>query len=368
MPQLSNNDQQQQQPQNQQFINTSTSIRQFLADKVALSVHLLNQLKEWFSVQSPLKKFLVVIGCIFLSIAGIFFIIFHSYLINQLINLSDKWHDLKYGSVIIFALVFTVSFPPLIGFTALSLLTGMVYGFPQGWPLLAFASVCGCTASFLVFRYLLQNQATRLVQYNEKFRAFAEVLHDDSSLLLLCLIRLCPLPYSLSNGALAAVPELPLLTYFLATFITSPKLFIHLFVGSKLKELGSEKTSGMTKLVDVISIIITAGAASLATYLIYVKMQQKLASFHQRGVIHDDVLVFGNFADELEMGSHNEIELNSNDFDTDNFLIDDDDEEEDQDDNLAQDSDARSQSSHKSQNSKKNQDSAGQAKKHLHRD
>lgn len=363
MPQLSNND-------HQFRSNTTLSIREFMAEKVALSIHFFNQLKAWFAEQSPIKKVLVMLGCIILSILGFLFLIFHSYLINQLINLSDKWHDLKYGSVIIFALVFTVSFPPLIGFTALSLLTGMVYGFPQGWPLLAFASVSGCTASFLVFRYLLQNQATKLVQYNEKFRAFAEVLHDDSSLLLLCLIRLCPLPYSLSNGALAAVPELPLLTYFLATLITSPKLFIHLFVGSKLKDLGSDKSSGMSKVVDVISIVITGGAASLATYLIYVKMQQKLASFHQRGIIHDDVLVFGNFADELEMGSHNEIELNSTDFDTDNFLIDDDEEDE----TLVQDSDVHSQNSHKSQKSQKSQithksaTDGDQDRKNLHRD
>ncbi|KAI5959215.1 TVP38 [Candida theae] len=349
MPQLSSNDQ-----QHQFATNGSPSIRELIADKVASSILFSNQIRTWFNEQSLIKKVLVTAGCILLAIAGILFIVFHSYLINQLINLSDKWHDLKYGRVIIFALVFTVSFPPLIGFTALSMLTGMVYGFPQGWPLLAFASVSGCTASFLVFRYLLQNQATRLVQYNEKFRAFAEVLHEDSSLLLLCLIRLCPLPYSLSNGALAAVPELPLLTYFLATFITSPKLFIHLFVGSKLKDLGSDKSSGMSKVVDVISIAITAGAASLATYLIYVKMQQKLASFHQRGVIHDDVLVFGNFADELEIGSHNEIELNSTDFDTDNFLIDDDEEDQDEE---SVTSDTRSQSSQKSQNTAKSQKS-----------
>lgn len=361
MPQLSNNDH-----LHQYTANSSSSIRDYMAERVASAIHLTNQLRTWFVEQSLIKKIFVVLGCVIIGIVGLLFLIFHSYLINQLINLSDKWHDLTYGSVIIFALVFTVSFPPLIGFTALSLLTGMVYGFPQGWPLLAFASVSGCTASFLVFRYLLQNQATKLVQYNEKFRAFAEVLHDDSSLLLLCLIRLCPLPYSLSNGALAAVPELPLLTYFLATLITSPKLFIHLFVGSKLKDLGSDKSSGMSKFVDVISIVITGGAASLATYLIYVKMQQKLASFHQRGIIHDDVLVFGNFADELEMGSHNEIELNSADFDTDNFLIEDDDDDGNEE-ALVQDSDSHSQSSHKSHKSQKGHQNTD-SHKNLHKD
>ena len=80
--------------------------------------------------------------------------------------------------------------------------------------------------------------------------------------------------------------------------------------------------------MDIISIVITGTAATLAAYLIYAKMQQKLASYHSRGIAADDVMVFGNFEDDLELGS-NEIELNSADFDADNFIIEDDDNEDD---------------------------------------
>lgn len=252
---------------------------------------------------------------------GILVLIFHVYIIKFLIYISDEIHESKYGPVLLFTLVFIVGFPPLIGFTGLSMLTGMVYGFPQGWPLLATASVSGCCASFLVFKYLLQAQAKGLVESNETFRAFAEILTESNSLVLLILIRLCPLPYSLSNGALAAIPNLSLWNYFWATFLTSPKLLIHLFVGNKLKQLGDEHRSASTKMVDLISILITAGAASMAAYLIYFKMQKKLATFRNRE--YDDVLIFGNFEDDLEMNS-TEVELNSADFDTDNFILDDD--------------------------------------------
>ena len=304
------------------------TLRGILSAKIAQGAFIAQQLKDWFFQQSIGKKIFIIILLIIISIIGVLFLIFHVYIIKFLIYLSDQWHDLKFGSLIIFFLVFMVGFPPLIGFTGLSLLTGMIYGFPNGWPLLASASITGCTCSFLIFRYVLQNQAHKLMNHNETFRAFAEILRDDNSLLLLILIRLCPLPYSLSNGALAAIPELPLSTYFLATFITSPKLFIHLFVGSKIKEIGDEKSTGSTRIVDIISILITATAASLAAYLIYAKMQQKLASYHSRGIATDDALVFGNFEDDLEMGSHNEIELNSSDFDADNFIIEDDEDEE----------------------------------------
>ena len=299
------------------------NIRYHLQDKF-------HHFKSWYLSQTPLFKIGFIIGLLILGVLGIFFLIYHSYFTDLLVSVSDSWRDLPYGSLLIFILVFMVSFPPLIGFTALSLLTGMIYGFPQGWPLLALASVSGSTASFIIFRYLLHNQATRLINHYEMFRAFAEILSDDNSLVLLILIRLCPTPYSLSNGALLGIPELPLLTYFLATLITSPKLLIHLYIGSKIKELGQGESSNMTKIVDVISIIITGTAATLATYLIYAKMQAKLKEFHQRGVVADDVLVFGNFEDDfgLEMASQNNVELNSADFDTDNFIIEDEDDNE----------------------------------------
>ena len=312
--------------------SSPNTLRGILSAKIALGAIIAQQAKEWYFQQSIGKRILLAILLVILGIIGTLFLIFHVYIIKFLIYLSDQWHDLKFGSLIIFILVFMVGFPPLIGFTGLSLLTGMIYGFPNGWPLLACASILGCTCSFLIFRYVLQKQAQKLMNHNETFRAFAEILRDDNSLLLLILIRLCPLPYSLSNGALAAIPELPLSTYFLATFITSPKLLIHLFVGSKLKEIGDDKSTGSTRIVDIISIIITATAASLAAYLIYAKMQQKLASYHSRGLAADDTLVFGNFEDDLEMGSHNEIELNSADFDADNFIIEDDDEDDYEDD------------------------------------
>lgn len=305
-----------------------STLRNVLTTKLAAVSDIIQQARTWYLEQSTIKQILLGGALVVIGVISVLMVIFHIHIIRFLIYLSDEWHNLKYGSLIIFALVFMVGFPPLIGFSALSFLTGMIYGCPQGWPLIASASVLGSTCSFIVYRYVLHNQAVKLMNHNDTFRAFAEILGEGNSLFLLILIRLCPLPYSLSNGALAAIPELPLLTYFLATLITSPKILIHLFVGSKLKQIGDDKSSGGTKIVDIISIVITGTAATLAAYLIYAKMQQKLASYHSRGIAADDVMVFGNFEDDLELGS-NEIELNSADFDADNFIIEDDDNEDD---------------------------------------
>lgn len=284
-----------------------------------------NQFLDWYRDQLPARQRLVQVGIVVIAIMLILVLIFHKAFIGFLVFISDKWANLPGGSIIFFLLVFFVGFPPLIGYSALSMLAGMIHGFPGGWPLLALASVSGSFASFLVFRYLLRSQGERLVNSNEKFKAFAEILREDSSLLLLCLIRLCPLPYSLSNGALAAIPELSAWVYLGASVITSPKMFIHIFVGHKIKELGDAHTGTSTKIIDVISICVTGAAATLTTWIIYRKVQQKL--LHNSRNANYDAFVFGNF-DDLESGTN--VELNSADFDQDNFIITDDELEDEE--------------------------------------
>lgn len=309
--------------------NFTSRVNDSIRDRLASFNNLGQQILEWYQKQSLLRRIMIIIGGILGGFTMIMLLVFHVFIIKFLVWLSDKWQEFTFGKAILFSLVFMVGFPPLIGFSALSMLTGMVYGFRYGFPLLATASITGSFCSFLVFRYLLHNQAERLVNSNKKFRAFAEILRDDSSLLLLVLLRLCPLPYSLSNGALAAIPELPALTYFLASLITSPKLLIHIFVGHKLKELGDVTKGKSTKFIDVISILITVAASSITTYIIYNKMQQKLESYRHRSGIQGDgyeSMVFGNFEEDIE--SANNVELNSADFDADNFIIEDEDEDE----------------------------------------
>lgn len=301
------------------------NINRFILEKREFVVNLGNNSIEWYKQQSKIKKGLIILFFILAILALVTVLIFHKKLIYYMKELSDKWYNLRFGKLILFLLIFFVGFPPLIGFSSLSMLAGMIYGFPNGWPILASASVLGSFCSFIIFRYLLKNQAKVLVSSNEMFRAFSEILREDHSLFLLILIRMGPLPYSLSNGALAAIPELPAMTYFLASLITSPKLLIHVFIGYKMKELGDEKRSSSTKLIDLLTMLLTSLTSALLAYLIYVRMQRKLESYReshgpntQEGY---DRIVFGNFDDDIELG--NEVELTTADYDEDNFIIED---------------------------------------------
>lgn len=271
---------------------------------------------DWFRALPLLKKAAFIAAALSAAVLGVLALVFHQHIIQLLVTVSDHLEAAPWGGVLLFTLVFFVGFPPLLGFSALSTLCGMVYGFPGGWPLLALALVSGSLVSFLVFRHFLRHRAEQLVAHNEKFRAFAEVLKEDASLFILILIRLCPLPYSLSNGALAAIPNLSAFTYLAASVITSPKMLMHIFIGHTIKNLGDAQRLALAKVLDVVSILVTACAVSLATLLIYRRMQAKLQSYHDPIDASYDDLVFGNFDDE----SHN-FELNVGEFDDDNRII-----------------------------------------------
>nr|CAI6607374.1 AIF_HP1_G0030750.mRNA.1.CDS.1 [Saccharomyces cerevisiae] len=47
---------------------------------------------------------------------------------------------------------------------------------------------------------------------------------------ILALLRLCPFPYSLTNGAIAGVYGISVRNFSIANIITTPKLFIYLFM------------------------------------------------------------------------------------------------------------------------------------------
>lgn len=278
------------------------------------------KLLQWYHEQSFKKRVLLITAAVLGLVVSVIALIFHKHLLEVLVKVSDTVENVPGGWAILFVLIFFVGFPPLLGFSTLAMLCGMTYGFPGGWPLLASASITGSFASFMTFRYLLRNQAEQMVQKHEKFRAFAEILKEDASLFLLVLIRLCPLPYSLSNGALAAIPNLLAWTYLSASLITSPKMFVHVFIGHTVKNLGNEERPVSAKVLDVVSILTTGCAFSLATLVIYKRMQAKLNTYHSEsyhGAGYDD-LVFGNFDDEDP-----NLELHSTSYDDDHFIIED---------------------------------------------
>ena len=195
---------------------------------------------------SVLQRVLAAIILVVLGVSGLLFLIFNEKIFGWLEPLAEKWKHTTGGWVILWAITFVAAFPPLIGYSTCATTAGFIYGVGEGWLILASATVAGSFCSFLVSRTILRRYVERMVEKDTRFAALALVLKHEG-LKLLVMIRFCPLPYSFSNGALSTIPTVDARMYALATAIITPKLFIHVFIGSRLAEIarhGGQMSAG----------------------------------------------------------------------------------------------------------------------------
>ncbi|EAT87974.1 golgi apparatus membrane protein TVP38 [Parastagonospora nodorum] len=233
---------------------------------------------EQYNKLTVLQKVLLLLATILLVVFGILFLIYNERIFGKLVPVAKKWRDIRAGWLILWALIFAVSFPPLVGHGTLMTIAGFVYGFPNGWYIAASATILGSTASFIASRSLLKSFVDRLIKGDKRFAALALTLKHDG-LKLLVMIRLCPLPYSLSNGAIATFPTVHWASYGLATAIISPKLMLHIFIGSQLEKIAESggKMDPKTKAISYLSIGIGAIAGIVTGWFMYKKTRERAA-------------------------------------------------------------------------------------------
>lgn len=212
-----------------------------------------------------------MIALITTFVLSILFLVYSERIFGLLAPAAKKWHDVRGGWTILWLITFMCAFPPLIGYSTAVTISGFVYGFPYGWFIVSTATVAGSLASFMASRTVLSSYVHRLVGKDKRFEALALTLKHDG-LKILCMIRFCPLPYSLSNAAMSTFPTVHPLSFALATAIASPKLLIHVFIGSRLAiiaESEGKKMDAQTKAVNYISIILGAVLGAAVGWIIY---------------------------------------------------------------------------------------------------
>ena len=219
---------------------------------------------------TPLQRGLIAAFLLLDLVLVILFFVYNEKIFGFLKPYAISWKRTTGGWTILWALTFITAFPPIIGYSTCGTLAGFVYGVGEGWLILASATIVGSTCSFLISRSVLRKYVERLVANDKRFAALTLTLKHDG-LKLLCMIRLCPLPYSLSNGAISTFPTVHPLMYALATTIVSPKLLIHVFIGSRLGKIGEEggQMSFGAKAVNWISILVGALIGLFTALYIY---------------------------------------------------------------------------------------------------
>ncbi|KAI5289351.1 Tlg2-vesicle protein [Ascosphaera acerosa] len=197
----------------------------------------------------------VVGGC---AAGGIGLVVMSKRLMEWIVPKAHDWEQTWQAYVVLWLMTFTVSFPPLIGWATIGTFAGFILGVWKGWLVYATGTVIGSTTAVYASRTVLRGLVRRLLAHDRRFAALSLTLKYDG-LKLLCMIRLCPLPYSACNGAMATFDTVHPLMYGLATLLVSPKLLITIFIGSRLRVLleEGEEMSAAAKAVNGVSILVT---------------------------------------------------------------------------------------------------------------
>ncbi|KAM0241112.1 hypothetical protein ACHAPO_001914 [Fusarium lateritium] len=217
---------------------------------------------------SPLQRILALAGVVAVGIFGILAIIYSHVFFKWLEPKAEAWRALPGGWILAFLLVFVTSFPPIVGYSTASTIAGFVYGFPLGWPIVASGCTAGALCAFLASRTVLSKYVDRMVGQDHRFVALGQVLRQEG-IWYLTGIRFCPLPFSLSNGFLATIPSITPLAFTISTALSSPKLLVHVFIGSRLALLAEkgDKMSAGSKAINYLSMLL-GGAVGLGVGLI----------------------------------------------------------------------------------------------------
>ncbi|KAH3685310.1 hypothetical protein WICPIJ_003723 [Wickerhamomyces pijperi] len=264
--------------------STSTSSRyeSFKSELYRTAQEFQETAREVWDSRNTLEKVLISLLLIGVGIFAILMVIYHQTILSHVIEYSDKWREGSLAAVLLSVGIFLVSFPPLIGFSLLNTIVGVIYGISfKGWFIIAGSSISGSVLSFLLFRHVFHDQAVKIVNSHQKLSVFNTILKEDNSFWILAMIRLCPLPYSLTNAALAAIPGVSTWNFFLGSLISSPKLALYLFVGTKLKHIGEDR-GFWGKFVDILSIVLTMCFVGVTGYVLYWKMTTKLREMDQQ--------------------------------------------------------------------------------------
>ncbi|KAF4339520.1 nuclear WD PRL1 [Fusarium beomiforme] len=235
------------------------------------SVNLLGEqvLKVYLRL-SPFQRILALVGVVAAGVLGILAIVYSHVFFKWLEPKAEQWYALPGGWILAFLLVFVTSFPPIVGYSTASTIAGFVYGFPWGWPIVASGCTAGALCAFLASRTILSGYVDRMVGRDHRFVALGQVLRQEG-IWYLTAIRFCPLPFSLSNGFLATIPSITPLAFTISTALSSPKLLVHVFIGSRLALLAKngDKMSAGSKAINYLSMILGGVVGLIVGLVIY---------------------------------------------------------------------------------------------------
>ncbi|CAI6334206.1 unnamed protein product [Periconia digitata] len=186
---------------------------------------------DWRRMYS--KKYIPLwIICWAMLIATILLAVYRDRVIDWLRPFSDRVRDIPAGWLIPVAILFVLSFPPLIGDEIVEILCGVIYGLWAGFGIVALGTYLGQIGNWFAFKYLLRRKAAKLERTDLNYGAMARMVRD-SGFWLLCLIRVSAVPPHISTAVFSTC-DVKFWHYLISTLFSLPKQIFLVYLGTLL--------------------------------------------------------------------------------------------------------------------------------------
>lgn len=211
----------------------------------------------------------------------------------------------SFGAALIIALVIIVSFPPLIGYGTSITLCGLGWGVHadatsehaqldgnlfQAWLLASVACLLGATVSFTVLRFLIVHHSKRVSWISNtlndpKYVALSTAVRRRG-LSMAILVRFCPFPFAYSNLFFASlVDAVSFKHFFVATALITPKLFLHVWLGTRMFQLMDRdqraQLDGWAKALNVIYILVGSAIGVATGWIVWSETKKVLQTIER---------------------------------------------------------------------------------------
>ncbi|KAG2348371.1 Golgi apparatus membrane protein TVP38 [Suillus weaverae] len=218
-------------------------------------------------------------------------------------DIAQDLRNLLYGYMLLIVAMTVISFPPFIGHGPFLNLFGFIYGM-GGFIPAAVGTLAGSAIVFITLRMMFGKKLRLWTATNEKWQAL-EVVIRSRGMPLIILIRMSSLvPWAWSNSLFASIASVSLLQFFIATWFVLPRVFLQVFVGSRIAKLSDRKQRERmaTRAKFFNGFVIIGGILStiLASSLVYYFMKKEIKRSHATSSKRDEIAAEAFEATETE--------------------------------------------------------------------
>ncbi|KAL1915928.1 uncharacterized protein VTP21DRAFT_6316 [Calcarisporiella thermophila] len=239
---------------------------------------------EQDSEKASIPSSIIVIAFITISIITlIVFLVFRHQIMGFLENIAIWVRGAGFGGMLlIFGLIFSATFPPMIGYGTFLTLSGFTFGFFKGFLVAYTAALSGGIICFILSRWKLKGYVRTMMRRYASMEAVLLAV-EKKGFNLLVLIRIAPYPFAILNVLLSAT-QISLSTFSLATAISLFKIMLHIWVGANLTTFTESLSGGgpgALKIIVLIFGVIFGTSLMLYIWLLARRAVIEVANEHQ---------------------------------------------------------------------------------------